>query len=110
MVPKIKKKISGKKKIVEFKNLNHYRDFISVDDICDAIHILWEKKINGIINIGSGKKILLKNIVKILSKKKMKKKFKFVDNKNPSYLIADIKKIKKTGWKPKKNLFQILNF
>ena len=40
--------------------------------------------------------------------KKYKKTPVFIDN-GKSYLVGDVKKIKKLGWKPKKNIFQILN-
>ena len=44
------------------ENLNHYRDFISTDQISKAILLLWSKKHQGIINIANGKKTL-KNIL-----------------------------------------------
>ena len=37
------KKIKKEKK-VNLENLNHYRDFLSVKDICSAIWILMKKK------------------------------------------------------------------
>ena len=39
---------------IKLSNLNHYRDFISVNDICSAINLLYSKKYKGIINICSG--------------------------------------------------------
>ena len=33
----------------------------------------------------------------------------FNDNKEPTFLVANIKKIKKLGWKPKYNINKILN-
>ncbi len=79
--------------------MNHYRDFVSVADICDAIKLLWIKKSKGEFNIASGKATYVKNIVKFFCKK-YKKKPIFVDN-GKSYLVGDIKKIKKLGWIPK---------
>ena len=38
----------------------------------------------------------------------LKKKPIFIDN-GKSYLVADIKKIKKLGWKAKYNIYEILN-
>ena len=108
LIPSIVKKIrKSKKNNIVFNNMNHYRDFVSVADICEAIKLLWIKKSKGEFNIASGKATYIKNIIKFLCKK-YKKKPIFIDN-GKSYLVGDIKKIKKLGWKPKKNTFQILN-
>ena len=64
---------------------------------------------NGIYNIGSGKKYLLKNIVKQINKMFFKrKKIFFNDLKTNQDLIANNSKIKKKGWKPKENIQNIL--
>ena len=108
LIPGIVKKIrKSKNKNIVFNNMNHYRDFVSVSDICEAIKILWGGKNKGEFNIASGKATYIKNIAKFVCKK-YKKKPIFIDN-GKSYLVGDIKKIKKLGWKPKKNTFQILN-
>jgi len=109
LIPSIKNKLSKKTKVVNFKNLNHYRDFLSTKDICKAIYFLWKKKFCGIINIGSGKKFFLKNIVKFLAKRK-KVKLLFFDNLISTHLVADISKIKRLGWFPRdRNIFNIDN-
>ena len=108
LIPSIVKKIrKSKKNNIVFSNMNHYRDFVSVADICEAIKLLWIKKSKGEFNIASGKATYIKNIVKFLCKK-YKKKPIFIDN-GKSYMVGDVKKIKKLGWKSKKNIFQILN-
>jgi nucleoside-diphosphate-sugar epimerase len=108
LIPSIVKKIrKSKKNNIVFNNMNHYRDFVSVADICEAIKLLWIKKSKGEFNIASGKATYIKNIVKFLCKK-YKKKPIFIDN-GKSYLVGDVKKIKKLGWKSRKNIFQILN-
>jgi UDP-glucose 4-epimerase len=108
LIPSIVKKIrKSKNKNIVFNNMNHYRDFVSVADICETIKLLWRKKSKGEFNIASGKATHTKNIVKFLCKK-YKKKPIFIDN-GKSYLVGDVKKIKKLGWKSKKNIFQILN-
>jgi nucleoside-diphosphate-sugar epimerase len=106
LVPSIKNKISKISKIIELKNLNHYRDFLSVKDISKAIYFLWNKKFHGIINIGSGKKVYLKNIAKLLNIKN--KKLIFIDNNKKTNLIANISKIKRIGWKPYDTISRIL--
>ena len=108
LIPGIVKKIrKSKNKNIVFNNMNHYRDFVSVTDICEAIGFLWGKKSKGEFNIASGKAIHIKNIVQFICKK-YKKKPIFVDNEK-SYLVGDVKKINKLGWKSKRNIFQILN-
>lgn len=93
LIPDLKKKANKKKKYI-LENLNHYRDFVSMEDTAKIIHLLYEKKYNGIINIGLGKPVLLKDIAKIIFKKK-NKIARFKDNKKPTYLIANNKKLKK---------------
>ena len=72
--PSIKNKIlKSKKNIIKFDNLNHFRDFISIEDVCLAINSLWKIRANGTYNIASGKSISLENLVsKICSKLKKK--------------------------------------
>jgi len=94
LVPDLKKKIKKSKKKLILKNLNHYRDFISMEDITKIIHILLKKNFIGTVNIGSGKSIYLKNLAKIILKR-YKKKATFVDNKKRTYLIANTQKVKK---------------
>ena len=65
-----------------------------MEDISKIINILQKKQYVGFVNIGSGKRIYLKDIAKIILKK-YNKKASFKDNKNPTYLIADIRRLKK---------------
>jgi nucleoside-diphosphate-sugar epimerase len=106
LVPSIKNKISKISKIIELKNLNHYRDFLSVKDISKAIYFLWKKKFCGIVNIASGKKVYLKYIAKILNIKN--KQLIFIDSNKKTNLVANISKIKKIGWKPSDTISKIL--
>ena len=93
LVPDLKKKIKKTKKKIILENLNHYRDFISMEEISKIIHYLYKKNFRGIINIGSGKGINLKSIAMEICKK-YNKEFDFVDNKKTTYLVADTKKLK----------------
>ena len=94
MVPDLKNKIRTAKKKIILSNLNHLRDFISVKDLSKIIIHLYKKKINGILNIGTGEKTLLKDIAKIIAKKYQRRIY-FNDNKNQTTLIANINKLKK---------------
>ena len=106
LIPSLKRRImETNKNIIHLENLNHYRDFISLKDVCRAVYFLWKKKFNGIINVASGNKFYLKNIARKMAKKKNKKLF-FLNNNKETSLVADISKLKKLGWKPKyKNTF-----
>jgi UDP-glucose 4-epimerase len=111
LIPSIYKKISNIKnnKKILFLNLNHFRDFISIKDIVYTIKKLFIKKANGIFNIGSGNSVNLKSIP-LLMKKNMKKNIsvEFKDFKEKTYLIADIRKIKKLNIKNKRDINTIL--
>lgn len=95
LVPDLKKKIKNSKSKVYLKNLNHFRDFISMNDISKIIIFLYKKKYKGILNIASGKKIHLKDIALVILKKYKVKNFEFIDNKNPTTLIGNNKKLMK---------------
>ena len=63
-------------------------------DISKIIYFLYKKNFKGIINIGTGKSTLLKEIAKIICKK-YNKKYEFKDNKKDTYLVANNNKLKK---------------
>ena len=63
-----------------------------MDDISKIIFILMKKKFNGILNLGTGKGILLKDIAKTIAEK-YKKEIIFLDNKKITYLVANIDKL-----------------
>ena len=94
LVPDLKLKIKKVRKRIVLKNLNHYRDFISMKDISKIIFFLLRIKYTGIINFGTGNGTHLKDIAKIIAKKH-KKEIIFRDNKKKTYLVADIKKLKR---------------
>ena len=98
---------------------NQVRDVLHITDLCKLIYlqILKIKKIhNDTFNLGGGSKsfISLKNLTKICQKL-TGKKIKISSNKKTSIYdipiyITDNTKISKTyDWKPKKNIFDIVN-
>ena len=111
LIPSIYKKLKkSKKKVVYSNQYSSIRDFIHIDDICFAINFLLSKNLPGIYNIGTGKKIKIIDILKILSKK-LKKKV-IMNNSKINYadsLVANINKMKKIGWNPKKGIDKILS-
>jgi len=94
LIPDLNKKIQKVKNKIKLNNLNHYRDFISMDEISKIIFLLYKKRFKGIINIGRGKKIFLKNIALLICKK-FKKKCTFDDNKKPTFLISNNSKLRR---------------
>ena len=102
VIPSLISKIKfSRQKQVKLTNLNHYRDFLSTEDIALAIQILGKYCKKGTYNIGSGKEINLKNIAEIIAKK-YKKKIYFEKDNRPTFLISNSSKLKRLGWKPKK--------
>tara|TARA_Y100000590_G_C15652288_1_gene989272 strand:- start:14 stop:466 length:453 start_codon:yes stop_codon:yes gene_type:complete len=93
-----------------------YRDFCLVSDVVNAIFLCLRSKntVGEVFNIGSGKPIKIKKLVKLFCKKigKGKPEFgkiKYREDENMN-LFPDIKKAKfKLKWKPKKNLINGLN-
>ena len=107
LIPDLKRK-SKKRGFIKLKNLNHFRDFISTEDIAKIIIFLLKKKYKGIINIGTGKATYLKDIAKIIFKKK-NKKVTYEDNTEVTRLIADNDKLKKIiKFKINKNIYKMI--
>ena len=94
LVPDLMHKLKYAKKKIILKNLNHYRDFIHMEILSKIIFVLYEKKYNGIINLGSGKSIYLKDIAKHINRKYQKKIY-FIDNKRTTTLVANNSRLKK---------------
>ncbi len=93
VIPSIINKLkNSKKKTVNLKNMNHFRDFISTSNICKIINKLYKTQSTGIFNIGSGQYINLKEIAKLFAKK-YNKFVNFEDNKIITYLISNNRKI-----------------
>lgn len=110
LIPALFSKIKKSKKMIFIKNLNNYRDFIHIEDICRAILFLKKKNFSGIVNIGSGYKIKLSEIAEII-KDKLNSKVKIENNnfERTTYVVSSISKLKKLGFKIKKNINHILS-
>ncbi len=77
------------------------RDFIHSKDVARAMMLVVKKKINEPINIGSGEKTSIKQIVKIIQKNLPKKISIVWDKSKPSgdkIRLMDINKLKKLGF------------
>lgn len=85
------------KKILVKGSLNRFRDFIYIDDVVDIWYQCTLNKISNIsLNIGSGKKTYVKNILKIL-KKEFGSSYKVAKNTlgDQHGIFADISNLKK---------------
>jgi UDP-glucuronate 4-epimerase len=104
------KNILNKKKIDVFNRGKHERDFTYVDDVINALLLIFrnlkkEKNFN-IYNIASGRPVKLMNFIKEIEKNlalKAKIKFKKLQRGDIVKTHANIKKIKNLGYKSKTN-------
>ena len=103
-VPDMKRKI---KKNNFIDNINHYRDFIHIDDVMEALILLIKRKFYKPINISSGKKINLIKVCKIINQTYFKKKIIFGKTRG-SDLYGDNKLLKSIGKIRYKNINQII--
>lgn len=94
IIPSIITKLKKRSKYLVFKNLNHERDFLRLDDVIFYILKLLVKKTKGIFNICSGEKINLLDILHILNRKYKKNIIIKNDSKKTS-LYGSNKKINK---------------
>ena len=92
LYPSIKDKLKIiKSKKVYVKGANNIRDFLNADKLIKIILRVYDKKLVGIYNIGSGKGITVKKFINnYIDKKKI-----IYDHNKPNSLIADITKLKK---------------
>ena len=105
-VQDIKKKISSKKKKLNFINVNSARDFIHPEDIISALSHMIKNRLTSDYNICSGKSFYLFKIINILNNNN--KKIRFYGKKNMNLIGSNIK-LRKTGW-TLKNKINYKNF
>ena len=102
LVPTLIQKALSKEEITVW-NTKPVRDFLYTPDAADAIIKLLDTDYTGPINLGTGKSVSVRRIVRIigdLSGKKIKDLGKPVSG--PMNFVCDISLIKKlTGWRPK---------
>lgn len=91
---------------VKFIHTNHSRDFVHVNDVCDAIIMCLHKNIKGVFDVGSGKSHKLLDIMNFCKIKGFEQKIggpnERLDNK------ADIEVLGQHGWRPKIDLYDYL--
>lgn len=99
-------KISNSLKFAKIYKINTERDYIKAKQLSEMIYFLIKKEITQVVNLGSGKKINLINIIKMI-KKKHKLKIKLLLEKTRyNGLVADINFLRKLGYKKKIQSFK----
>jgi|TARA_Y100000296_G_C5175476_1_gene259798 nucleoside-diphosphate-sugar epimerase len=95
----------------------HIRDFIYIDDVCNAIKLCTEKAdINSIINIGNGRPYQFLDLMTYVNEK-VNSKTNFIHVKPTNFhnivqvknMYLDISKLKNLGFKPKYSIEQGLD-
>jgi len=107
VIPEIISQVKRGRRKIEIGNLSPKRDYIHVNDVCEAILALLKHEKSGVYNIGTGKEHSVKDIVDLVSEI-LQKKLQVVQVKERirkverMHLLADINRIQnETGWKPK---------
>lgn len=107
-IPDIIKKLKNKKiKTLKIKKINTLRDYINLKDIVNILLFLIKNRIDKPVNVGSGIKLNLINLVKkIKIKYKSKTKVEYESKKYPG-LVANIKFLRRIGYKKAITKFNI---
>ncbi len=111
-IPSIVNKIKYSKDYFVTDKLYQKRDFIHINDLCRFINHVIKYKLKGIINVGSGKSYQLNYIIKYFCKKFNKKIIlnkKILKRKRNQDLYPNISRLKKSGFKFKYNIKNILD-
>ena len=96
------------KKNNKIYNVNEFRDFIHIDDVCKSLEIILIKKVTQPVNVSSGKKINLIDVCKKINKFFIKKKSLIFDKKKGKDLFSNNNLLKKLGMTKFKNIDQII--
>lgn len=87
----------------------HSRDFIHVEDLCDAIIILLQTDAVGIVDIGMGESYSVKEIAKIANLENLPIKPGMDSERQKTQAnTRDIEILHRMGWKPKYNVKNFL--
>lgn len=80
---------------------NHYRDFVHIDDLCDAIELCISSKYTGDIDIGTGVPIRVRDLAPDLP-------IRLNTPNERQWTCANMEKIKTLGFKPKYSVENLL--
>ena len=80
---------------------NHYRDFIHVDDLCDAIELLIRSTYTGTVDIGTGVPFRIRDFAENLP-------IRLNTPNERQWTCANMNKMKSLGFKPKHSIEKLL--
>ena len=91
-----------------------YRDYIHVEDVCHAIHLLLTTPTNSIINVGTGTSYLFSDIINYVHEKVKSKSRILVSDNNKipiqgKNFCLNCDKLYSYGFTPKYNLYEIID-
>jgi len=95
------------------QNANLIRDFLDVKEVANGLFALTKSKVEGPVNIASGKAIrvgtLVEKVGKIIGRPDLLKLETPEHHTQPTFIVACNKRLREeVGWKPKQNLDQAL--
>ncbi len=108
------KKNKKKEIVLNVGNVNNQRDFLHIDDVVNALDKIRLKGKSGKKYIISSNKLtkiktIIDNLQKVTKKKiKLKINKKLLRKFDEKIILGNNKEIKKLGWKPKKNITDII--
>lgn len=111
-LPSMIRKISGAPPgaTLEVRGLHGTRDFLTADQVCQAIQFLMNKKSTGIFNVAGGQPLKLFDVVQKIKSRLGRNDIKIVPlEKDTSHLSGNVDKLKKLGFTPKPDLDELLD-
>ena len=93
----IQKLLDGKLEYVT----NHYRDFIHVEDLCDAIELLIESRYSGTVDIGTGKPFRVRDLAPDVP-------IRLNTPNERSWTCANMERLRTLGFNPKHSIEKLL--
>ncbi|MDC2970854.1 SDR family oxidoreductase [Candidatus Pelagibacter sp.] len=98
------KKLKNKSNVLRFRNVNTYRDYISIYDVNTALYKMVKLNLQNDYNICSNKKTYLPDIIKKLNSRFKNKKILFDEGKSKNIVGSNFK-LRNKGWSIKKEFF-----
>jgi len=80
---------------------NHYRDFIHLDDLCDAIELLIKSRYSGTVDIGTGVPFKVRNFADNLP-------IRLNTPNERNWTCANMDRMKTLGFNPKRSIEKVL--
>ena len=103
----IKNRLRSNKKILKISKINTARDYINLDQLCEILFFILNRKITKVVNIGSGKRQNLIDLIKLIKdKNNIKTKLIFENKKFPGF-FADVNLLRQLGYRKKMMRFRL---